>query len=44
MKELFPRLPTGALIISIQSLAGETVRDKRRKERRELYERRLAEW
>lgn len=38
------RLPTGALIISIQSLGGETARDRRRRECRELYELRLAEW
>uniref|UniRef100_A0A3Q4AMX1 Complex I assembly factor TIMMDC1, mitochondrial n=1 Tax=Mola mola TaxID=94237 RepID=A0A3Q4AMX1_MOLML len=37
-------LPTGALIISIQSLAGEAARERRRRERRELYELRLAEW
>ncbi|XP_026220173.1 complex I assembly factor TIMMDC1, mitochondrial [Anabas testudineus] len=37
-------IPTGALIISMQSLAGETVREKRRRERRELYELRLEEW
>lgn len=28
----------------MQSLAGETVRERRRRERRELYELRLAEW
>lgn len=37
-------IPTGALIISMQSFAGETARERRRKERRELYELRLAEW
>nr|XP_020447870.1 complex I assembly factor TIMMDC1, mitochondrial [Monopterus albus]XP_020447872.1 complex I assembly factor TIMMDC1, mitochondrial [Monopterus albus] len=37
-------VPTGALIISLQSLAGETVQERRRRERRELYERRLADW
>uniref|UniRef100_UPI0037E8D9A0 complex I assembly factor TIMMDC1, mitochondrial n=1 Tax=Semicossyphus pulcher TaxID=241346 RepID=UPI0037E8D9A0 len=37
-------VPTGALIISMQSLAGETARERRRRERRELYELRLAEW
>ncbi|GAA6216133.1 complex I assembly factor TIMMDC1, mitochondrial [Lates japonicus] len=36
--------PTGALIISMQSLAGESVRDRRRRERREIYELKLAEW
>ncbi|GLD49132.1 complex I assembly factor TIMMDC1, mitochondrial-like isoform X1 [Lates japonicus] len=38
------RTPTGALIISMQSLAGESVRDRRRRERREIYELKLAEW
>ncbi|XP_035005902.2 complex I assembly factor TIMMDC1, mitochondrial [Hippoglossus stenolepis] len=37
-------IPTGALIVSMQSLAGETVRERRRRERRELYELKLAEW
>ncbi|XP_044044187.1 complex I assembly factor TIMMDC1, mitochondrial [Siniperca chuatsi] len=37
-------IPTGALIISMQSLAGETARERRRRERRELHELRLAEW
>lgn len=37
-------LPTGALIISMQSLGGENVRERRRRERLELHELRLAEW
>ncbi|XP_034533892.1 complex I assembly factor TIMMDC1, mitochondrial [Notolabrus celidotus] len=37
-------VPTGTLIISMQSLAGETARERRRRERRELYELRLTEW
>lgn len=37
-------IPTGALIISMQSLAGESSIERRRRERRELYELRLAEW
>ncbi|TMS11710.1 Complex I assembly factor TIMMDC1, mitochondrial [Larimichthys crocea] len=37
-------IPTGALIISIQSLAGEEAREKRRRERRELHKLKLAEW
>lgn len=37
-------VPTGALIISMQSIAGETARERRRRERRELFELRLAEW
>ncbi|CAG00979.1 unnamed protein product [Tetraodon nigroviridis] len=38
------RLPTGALILGMQSLAGESVRERRREERRERHELRLAEW
>ncbi|KAM4601599.1 complex I assembly factor TIMMDC1, mitochondrial [Polymixia lowei] len=37
-------VPTGALIMGMQTLAGETVRERRRRERRELYELKLAEW
>ncbi|XP_028995332.1 complex I assembly factor TIMMDC1, mitochondrial [Betta splendens] len=37
-------IPVGALVIGLQSLAGETIRERRRRERRELYELRLAEW
>ncbi|XP_073318325.1 complex I assembly factor TIMMDC1, mitochondrial [Pagrus major] len=37
-------IPTGALIISMQSLTGEAVGERRMRERRELYELRLAEW
>lgn len=37
-------IPAGALIISMQSIAGETIRERRRRERRELYELKLAEW
>ncbi|KAM6958465.1 complex I assembly factor TIMMDC1, mitochondrial [Tautogolabrus adspersus] len=37
-------IPSGALILGMQSLAGETARERRRRERRELYELRLAEW
>ncbi|XP_034720422.1 complex I assembly factor TIMMDC1, mitochondrial [Etheostoma cragini] len=37
-------IPTGALIISMQSISGETARERRRRERRELYELRLSEW
>ncbi|XP_078099574.1 complex I assembly factor TIMMDC1, mitochondrial isoform X2 [Sander vitreus] len=36
-------IPTGALIIGMQSISGETVRERRRRERRELYELRLSE-
>lgn len=44
VNELVSRLPTGALIISMQSMAGESARDRRKRERREQYELRLAEW
>lgn len=37
-------IPAGLMIISMQSLSGETIREKRRRERRELYELKLAEW
>uniref|UniRef100_A0A3Q0SH63 Complex I assembly factor TIMMDC1, mitochondrial n=1 Tax=Amphilophus citrinellus TaxID=61819 RepID=A0A3Q0SH63_AMPCI len=37
-------IPVGALVIGLQSLTGETVRERRRRERRELYELKLAEW
>lgn len=37
-------IPTGAVIMAMQSLGGEDVRERRRRERRELYELKLAEW
>ncbi|XP_017565507.1 complex I assembly factor TIMMDC1, mitochondrial [Pygocentrus nattereri] len=37
-------VPAGALIIGLQKMGGETMRDKRRRERRELFELRVAEW
>lgn len=37
-------VPAGALIVGLQKLGGETMREKRRRERRELYELRVAEW
>lgn len=37
-------IPTGALIIGMQSIPGGTARERRRKERREHFELRLAEW
>uniref|UniRef100_A0A8B9RHU6 Complex I assembly factor TIMMDC1, mitochondrial n=1 Tax=Astyanax mexicanus TaxID=7994 RepID=A0A8B9RHU6_ASTMX len=37
-------VPAGALIIGLQKLGGETMREKRRRERRELYELKVAEW
>lgn len=37
-------VPVGALVIALQSLTGETIRERRRRERRELYEHKLAEW
>ncbi|KAM8873025.1 complex I assembly factor TIMMDC1, mitochondrial [Synchiropus picturatus] len=37
-------IPTGAVIMGMQSLGGEDVRERRRRERRELYQLKLAEW
>lgn len=37
-------IPAGLMIISMQSLSGETFRERRRREHRELYELKLAEW
>lgn len=37
-------VPAGLMIIGMQSLSGETIRERRRRERRELYELKLAEW
>ncbi|KAL1021973.1 hypothetical protein UPYG_G00020620 [Umbra pygmaea] len=37
-------VPAGVLIIAMQGLAGETCRERKRRERRELYELKLAEW
>ncbi|XP_071419837.1 complex I assembly factor TIMMDC1, mitochondrial [Pithys albifrons albifrons] len=37
-------IPTGGLLMALHSLAGETMQEKRSRERRELYEQKLAEW
>lgn len=37
-------IPVGGLVIGLQSLTGESVRERRRREHRELYELKLAEW
>lgn len=37
-------MPAGALIVGLQKLGGETMREKRRRELKELYELRVAEW
>lgn len=37
-------IPAGLMIITMQTLSGETIRERRRRERRELYELKLAEW
>ncbi|XP_008297172.1 complex I assembly factor TIMMDC1, mitochondrial [Stegastes partitus] len=37
-------IPVGGLIIGLQYLTGETIRERRRREHRELYELKLAEW
>uniref|UniRef100_A0A803YRX1 Uncharacterized protein n=1 Tax=Meleagris gallopavo TaxID=9103 RepID=A0A803YRX1_MELGA len=40
----FSRIPAGGLIMIAQKLAGETLQEKRNRERREQYEQKLAEW
>ncbi|XP_027574938.1 complex I assembly factor TIMMDC1, mitochondrial [Pipra filicauda] len=37
-------IPAGGLLIALHGLAGETLQEKRTRERRELYEQKLAEW
>ncbi|KAK5616083.1 Complex I assembly factor timmdc1, mitochondrial [Crenichthys baileyi] len=37
-------IPVGALVVGLQSLTGETTRERRQRERRELYELKYAEW
>ncbi|KFO89081.1 Translocase of inner mitochondrial membrane domain-containing protein 1, partial [Buceros rhinoceros silvestris] len=37
-------IPAGGLLMIMQQLSGETLQEKRNRERRELYERKLAEW
>ncbi|KAF2982757.1 hypothetical protein EK904_004477 [Melospiza melodia maxima] len=37
-------VPAGGLLMAMYGLAGETLQEKRSRERRELYEQRLAEW
>ncbi|KFV48875.1 Translocase of inner mitochondrial membrane domain-containing protein 1, partial [Tyto alba] len=37
-------IPAGGLLMIVQKLAGETLQEKRNRERRELYEQKLAEW
>ncbi|XP_066563081.1 complex I assembly factor TIMMDC1, mitochondrial [Amia ocellicauda] len=37
-------IPAGALIMAMQKMAGETLRERKRRERQELYELKLAEW
>lgn len=37
-------LPAGVVIIGLQKLGGETMHDKRQRERRELRELRVTEW
>lgn len=38
------RIPAGGLLMAMYGLAGETLQEKRSRERRELYEQKLAEW
>lgn len=40
----YNRLPAGVVIIGLQKLGGESMHDKRQRERRELHELRVAEW
>ncbi|POI28798.1 hypothetical protein CIB84_007452 [Bambusicola thoracicus] len=37
-------IPAGGLLMIAQKLAGETLQEKRNRERREQYEQKLAEW
>ncbi|XP_009322229.1 PREDICTED: complex I assembly factor TIMMDC1, mitochondrial, partial [Pygoscelis adeliae] len=37
-------IPAGGLLMIMQKLAGETLQEKRNRERGELYEQKLAEW
>ncbi|NXC46362.1 TIDC1 factor, partial [Penelope pileata] len=37
-------IPAGGLLMIVQKLAGETLQEKRNRERREQYERKLSEW
>ncbi|NXT58020.1 TIDC1 factor, partial [Pluvianellus socialis] len=37
-------IPAGGLLMILQKLTGETLQEKRNRERRELYEQKLAEW
>lgn len=37
-------IPAGATVMSMQLLTGEDFRERRKRERRELYEHKLAEW
>ncbi|XP_038659705.1 complex I assembly factor TIMMDC1, mitochondrial isoform X1 [Scyliorhinus canicula] len=37
-------VPAGALILAMQKVGGETVRERRRRERREMFELKLEEW
>ncbi|KFZ65468.1 Translocase of inner mitochondrial membrane domain-containing protein 1, partial [Antrostomus carolinensis] len=37
-------IPAGGLLMIMQKLSGETLQEKRNRERRELYEQKLAEW
>lgn len=40
----YNRLPAGVVIIGLQKLGGETMHDKRQRERGELHELRVTEW
>lgn len=38
------RIPAGGFLMVMQNFAGETLDERRNRERRELYEQKLAEW
>ncbi|KAJ3584801.1 hypothetical protein NHX12_015296 [Muraenolepis orangiensis] len=38
------RLPAGALVVAMQTVAGESTRERKRRERAELYQLKLQEW
>uniref|UniRef100_A0A8C2SSH7 Translocase of inner mitochondrial membrane domain containing 1 n=1 Tax=Coturnix japonica TaxID=93934 RepID=A0A8C2SSH7_COTJA len=45
LSELWRReIPAGGLVMIAQKLTGETLQEKRNRERREQYEQKLAEW
>lgn len=37
-------VPAGGLVMAMQALSGETYLERRKRERRELYEQQMIEW